>query len=344
MSLRRQLVLSLLLLVVVVLSAVAVYMWFGGPEVTLLDAFYMAVITITTVGYGEIVDTHANPALRLFNIFFVLVGIGIMLYVFSVSTAFIVEGELNDFFRRRKMMKQIRDMNDHLIICGAGETGAYLVKELLKTGNVFVVIDRDEEQLEKIAQLGDFPVIKGEAGDENVLSSARIHNARGLASVLPEDKDNLLITVTARLLNPNLRIVARCAELRMIEKLLRHGANAAISPNMIGGMRLASELIRPSVVGFLDGMLRDQAGTMRVEEIALEEVSSWIGKKLKDLGIQGRYNLLALAIRQSDGEMKFNPREDVTMAKGDVLVVMGDIAKVWEAREAAGNKIPHRAV
>ena len=267
-----------------------------------------------------------------------------MLYVFSVSTAFIVEGELNDFFRRRKMMKQIRDMNDHLIICGAGETGAYLVKELLKTGNVFVVIDRDEEQLEKIAQLGDFPVIKGEAGDENVLSSARIHNARGLASVLPEDKDNLLITVTARLLNPNLRIVARCAELRMIEKLLRHGANAAISPNMIGGMRLASELIRPSVVGFLDGMLRDQAGTMRVEEIALEEGSSWIGKKLKDLGIQGRYNLLALAIRQSDGEMKFNPREDVTMAKGDVLVVMGDIAKVWEAREAAGNKIPHRAV
>ena len=153
MSLRRKFVLSLSLLVVVVLSAVAVYMWFGGPEVTLLDAFYMAVITITTVGYGEIVDTHANPALRLFNIGFILVGIGIMLYVFSVSTAFVVEGELNHFFRRRKMMKQIRDMNDHLIICGAGETGAYLVKELLKTGNVFVVIDHDEERLDRIGQM-----------------------------------------------------------------------------------------------------------------------------------------------------------------------------------------------
>ncbi len=212
MSLRRQLVLSLLLLVVVVLSAVAVYLWFGGPQVTLLDAFYMAVVTISTVGYTEIVDTHANPALRLFNIFFILIGIGIMLYVFSASTAFIVEGELNDFFRRRKMQKQIRDMHDHLIICGAGETGAYLVKELLKTGNVFVVIDHDQERLELIGQLGEVPVLKGEGGDEEVLTTAQIKKARGLASVLPEDKDNLLLTVTARLLNPNLRIVARCAD------------------------------------------------------------------------------------------------------------------------------------
>ncbi len=344
MSLRRQLLLSLLLLVVVVLSAVAVYMWFGGPEVTLLDAVYMAVITITTVGYGEIVDTHANPALRLFNIFFILVGIGIMLYVFSVSTAFIVEGELNDFFRRRKIMKQIRDMNDHLIVCGAGETGAYLVKELLKSGEVFVVIDHDEARLERMSQLGDVPVLKGEGGDESILTAARIHHARALASVLPEDKDNLLITVTARLLNPNLRIVARCADSRMIEKLLRHGANSAVSPNMIGGMRLASELIRPSVVNFLDVMLRDQSGTMRVEEILVAEGSTWIGKKLKELGMQIRFNLLPLAIRKMEGEMRFNPREDMVIAKGDVVVVMGEVANVWEARESAGSNTPHRRV
>lgn len=344
MSLRRQLVLSLLLMLVVVLAAVAVYLWFGGPEVTLLDAFYMAVITITTVGYGEIVDTHSHPGLRLFNIFFILVGIGIMLYVFSVSTAFIVEGELNHFFRRRKMMKQIRDMNDHLIVCGAGETGAYLVKELLRTENVFVVIDHDEERLERIGQLGDVPVLKGEGGDEEVLTMARIQHARGLASVLPEDKDNLLITVTARLLNPNLRIVARCAEAPMIEKLLRHGANSAVSPNMIGGMRLASELIRPSVVGFLDVMLRDSSGTLRVEEITSVEGSPWIGKKLKELEMHGRYNLLPLAIRKPDGDIKFNPHGDTVMAAGDVLVVMGDVANAWKARDAAGNKIPHRTM
>ncbi len=344
MTLRRQLVLSLLLLVVVVLSAVAVYMWFGGPEVTLLDAIYMAVITITTVGYGEIVDTRSLPGLRLFNIFFILVGIGIMLYVFSVSTAFIVEGELNDFFRRRRMMKQIQDMNDHLIICGAGETGAYLVKELLKTGNVFVVIDHDQERLDRISQLGEVPVLKGEGGDEDVLKAARIQHARGLASVLPEDKDNLLLTVTARLLNPHLRIVARCAEAPMVEKLLRHGANAAISPNMIGGMRLASELIRPSVVHFLDMMLREQSGAMRVEEIEVAEGSPWIGKKLRQMDLTERYELLPLAIRKAGGDIVFNPRGDVAVASGDVLVVMGDVANTWKARDAAGGKIPHRAV
>jgi voltage-gated potassium channel len=242
------------------------------------------------------------------------------------------------------MQKLIRDMHDHLIICGAGETGTYLVKELLKTGNLFVVIDHDEGRLERIGQLGEVPFLKGECGDEEVLTAAQIQKARGLASVLPEDKDNLLITVTARLLNPNLRIVARCAEARMVEKLLRHGANSAISPNMIGGMRLASELIRPSVVSFLDVMLRDQSGTLRVEEITIAEGSPWIGKKLKEMDLHGRYELLPLAVRKPDGDMKFNPRDDTVLASGDVLVVMGDVANAWKARDAAGNKIPHRAV
>ena len=293
---------------------------------------------------GKLLTRTPNPGLRLFNIFFILFGIGIMLYVFSASTAFIVEGELNHIFRRRKMQKLIRDMHDHLIICGAGETGTYLVKELLKTGNVFVVIDHDEGRLERISQLGEVPVLKGDGGDEEILTAARIQKARGLASVLPEDKDNLLTTVTARLLNPNLRIVARCAEARMVEKLLRHGANSAISPNMIGGMRLASELIRPCVVSFLDLMLRDQSGTLRVEEITLAEGSPWIGKKLKEMDLHGRYELLPLAIRKLDGDMKFNPRDETLLASGDTLVVMGDVGNVWKARDAAGNKIPHRAV
>jgi voltage-gated potassium channel len=341
-SLRRQLVLSLLLLCVVVLSAVAVYMWFGGLDVTLLDAFYMAVVTVSTVGYGEIVNTQSNPALRLFNIFFILFGIGIMLYVFSASTAFIVEGELNHIFRRRKMQKLIQGMHDHLIICGAGETGTYLVKELLKTGNVFVVIDHDEGRLERISQLGEVPVLKGDGADEEILTAAQIQKARGLATVLPEDKDNLLATVTARQLNPGLRIVARCAEATMIDKLLRHGANSAISPNMIGGLRLASELIRPSVVSFLDLMLRDQSGTMRVDEIGTAEGSPWIGKKLTEVDLHGRYELLLLAIRKIEGDLKYNPPDDTTLASGDVLVVIGKVSNVWKARDAAGDPIPHR--
>jgi len=342
LNLRKQLVISLLLLVVVVLSAAAVYMWLGGPEVTPLDAFYMAVITVSTVGYGEVVDTSAHPALRLFNIFFILIGIGIMLYVFSAATAFIVEGELNHLFRRRKMLKQIKDMHDHLIVCGAGETGSYVVRELLKTGNLFVVIDQDEERLERIGQLGEVPVLKGDGADEEILITARIQQARGLASVLPEDKDNLLVTVTARQLNPALRIVARCAEARMVDKLLRAGANSAVSPNLIGGMRLASELIRPSVVSFLDVMLRDQVSTMRVEEITVGEGSPWIGKTLRQMDLHGRFELLPLAVCKPDGELKYNPRDDTSLASGDVLVVLGEVANTWKAREAAGIKTPHR--
>jgi voltage-gated potassium channel len=342
--LRKRLILSLLLLCVVVLTAVAGYRWFGGPQVTLLDAFYMAVITVSTVGYGEVVDTHAHPELRLFNIFVILFGIGIMLYVFSAATAFIVEGELKDIFRRRRMLKQVQDMHDHFIVCGAGETGGYLVRELLKTCNMFVVIDHDEERLARIRQLGEVPVLKGDGADEEVLTTARIAKARGLASVLPEDKDNLLVAVTARQLNPSLRIVARCAEARMVDKLLRAGANAAVSPSMIGGLRLASELIRPSVVSFLDVMMRDQSRTMRVEEIAVGEGSPWIGKKLRETDLHERFDLLALAVRKPDGELKYNPSAETTLATGDVLIVLGEVANAWKAREAAGNKTPHCAV
>ena len=242
------------------------------------------------------------------------------------------------------MQKLIRDMHDHLIICGAGETGTYLVKELLKTGNVFVVIDQDEERLERISQLGEVPVLKGDAEDEGVLTTARVQKARGLASVLPEDKDNLLTTVTARLLNPNLRIVARCAEPGMAEKLLRHGANAAISPNMIGGLRIASELIRPSVVNFLDVMLRDQTGTIRVEEITVCEDSPWMGKKLREIDLRGRFDLLPLAVRKAMVPSNSIPTMTPSPAKGDILVVMGDIAATWKARDAAGNSVPHGAV
>lgn len=342
MNLRKQFVISLLLLVIVVLTAVSVYMYFGGRQVTLLDAIYMAVITISTVGYGEIVSTAAHPGLRIFNIVYILFGIGIMLYVFSVSTAFIVQGELHDIFRRRKMLKQLQDMHDHLIVCGAGETGNYLVQELLKTGNLFVVIDHDEERLARISQRGDFPTLKGDGTDEEILTAARIQKARGLAIVLPEDRDNLMATVTARQLNPTLRIVARCAEVKMVDKLLRAGANAAISPNQIGGMRLASELIRPSVVTFLDLMLRDAERTIRVEEIVLGEGSLWMGKNLKEMDLHRHFDLLVLAVRKPDGEVKFNPRHDVPLAGGDVLVVMGEVEHAWKAREAAGGKVPHR--
>lgn len=342
MSLRRQLAVSLLLFCIVVMGAVVGYRWLGGPGVSFLDALYMAVITVATVGYSEVVSTAGHPALRVFNIFVILFGIGILLYVFSASTAFIVEGELHDIFRRRKMLKQIRDMEGHFIVCGAGETGHYVVQELLKTGHPLVVIDHDQERLEKIQHLGDFPVLEGDAADEEVLTRAGVGRARGLVSVLPEDKDNLLVTVTVRQLNTKLRIVARCIDAKMIDRLVRAGANAAVSPNMIGGMRLASELIRPYVVSFLDLMLRDTVKTMRVEEIKVEQGSPWVGKTLQQTQLHKRFELLALALHRADGGLKYSPSDESVLAEGDVIVVLGDVNNAWKAREAAGQTVPPR--
>lgn len=183
-------------------------------------------------------------------------------------------------------------------------------------------------------------MLKGDAADEDILSTAGLAQARGLASVLPEDKDNLLVTVTARQMNPNVRIVARCAEARMAGKLIRAGANAAVSPNTIGGLRLASELVRPHVVGFLDMMLKEESKTLRVEEIGVGAQSPWAGKTIHDTEIHKRFELLALALRKSDGKTHYNPHGSSPLVAGDVLVVMGDVDMIWKAREAAGINVP----
>ena len=336
MTLRRQLIVALLLLLIVVMVTAAGYRILGGPHVSLLDAIYMAVITFASIGYGEIVDTTRNPPLRIFNMVMILFGIGIMLYVFSASTAFIVEGELKDIFRRRKMQNRIRELKDHFIVCGAGETANHIIQELLKTGNPFVVIDHDPERLARLEHFGNLCWVEGEAADEEVLQSAGIARARALATVLGDDKDNMMVTVTARQMNPTLRIVARCVDGRMGERMVRAGASVAVSPNMIGGLRMVSEMIRPHVVSFLDLMLKEKSKTLRVDEIAIPPESSWVGKTIGDTEIHRKYGLLALAIRKPNGDNLYNPQGDMTLLAGDVLIVMGDVSKVRAAREAAG--------
>jgi len=336
MTLRRQLLVALLLLLIVVMVTAAGYRILGGPHVTLLDAIYMAVITFATIGYGEVVDTSGNPPLRIFNMIMILFGIGIMLYVFSASTAFIVEGELKDIFRRRKMQKRIRELNDHFIVCGAGETGNHIIQELVKTGNPFVVIDHDPERLARLEEFGDLCWVEGEAADETILEAAGITRARALATVLPDDKDNMMVTVTARQINPRIRIVARCVDARMGERMVRAGASVSVSPNMIGGLRMVSEMIRPHVVNFLDLMLKEKSKTLRVDEIAVTAESAWVGQTIGDTGIHRKYDLLALAVRKPSGDNIYNPQGDLTLLAGDVLIVMGDVSKVRAAREAAG--------
>src|SRR5580704_4112799 len=212
MNLRRRLVYALLALLAMVVLSVGGYCLLGGANVTFLQALYMAVITLSGVGYQEIVDTSHSPALRVFNIFVVLFGVAIMVYVFSVVTAFLVEGELSDLFRRRKMEKQISGLSGHYIICGLGDTGRYVAAELQATGTPYVVIETHEEPVQKFRETqGDLLYVIGDATDEAVLDHTGVERAQGLIAGLSADKDNLVITFLVRQKKPAIRIVARCS-------------------------------------------------------------------------------------------------------------------------------------
>lgn len=341
MDIRRRLAFALVVVLVLTAAAVTGYRLLGGNDVSFLQALYMAVITLAGVGYGEIVDTSHHPALRVFNMFVVLFGVTITVYMFSMVTAFLVEGEITNIFWRRKMLKRIQALKNHFIICGLGDTGRFAVEELHKTGTPFVVIEHTEDSIKKLQESDDgckevLSVI-GDATDESTLDQAGIDRAKGLIASLASDKDNLVITVVARQKNPHVRIIARCTEQRFADRLLKAGANSTVSPNRIGGMRMASEALRPHVVGFLDIMLKEHGRTLRIEEIDVPSNSPWVGSALHQVDLRHKFNLLPLAIKQDDGSFLPNPPDNHTVAAGTVIIVMGDVSELKRARHAASG-------
>ena len=346
MELRRRILIAGLMLLMVTFLSVLGYRVLGGPDVSLLQAVYMAVITLAGVGYGEIVDTSHSQVLRIFNIFVVLFGVMITAYVFSSVTAFLVEGDYSDIFRRRKMQKLISQLRNHYIVCGLGDTGRHAVTELQKTGTPYVVIESHEDNVKRLREhdpnsYKDMLYLIGDATDEEVLENAGVSRASGLLATLAQDKENLVITVLVRQKNPNVRIVARVTDVKFSERMQKAGANSVVSPNMIGGLRLASEVLRPHVVSFLDLMLKEQSRTLRIEDLKIPQPSPWTGKSLGTLDLRNRYNLLPMAVKdtQSGTAQNFwvNPPDNVIMKSGVVIIVMGDVVDIRRAREDAAK-------
>jgi voltage-gated potassium channel len=346
MDLRRRIIIAGFLLVMVIAVSVSGYRILGGPEVSYLQALYMAIITLAGVGYGEIVDTSHHPALRVFNIFVIFFGVMITAYVFSSVTAFLVEGDYSDYFRRRKLQKLISQLRQHYIVCGVGDTGRHAISELQKTGTAFVLVDQNEDALKRLREhehLKDAIYVVGDATDEETLEAAGLSRAAGLLTTVPHDKDNLVITVMVRQKNPDIRIVARCTDPRFTDRMMKAGADSVVSPNVIGGLRLASEVLRPHVVSFLDLMLKEQSRTLRVEEIMVEENSPWIGKTLGSLDLRVRYNLLPMAVKnaQDDANSKtnfwVNPPDVIGVQKDLVIIVIGDVNDIRRARHDSGH-------
>ena len=294
------------------------YKLLAEGNVTWIDCLYMTWITVVTVGFGEIIDLSHNPAARVFTMVIGTAGIANIWYSMSKLTVFIVESSLDDVLRRRKMLDRIDHMKDHFIVCGVGRVGSNVVHELLVTERAFVAIDESAEAIAALRERHpDVPTLHGDASDDDLLQKAGITHAAGLFAITGDDGKNLLITLSSKQINPKARVVARCHEVRNIDKLKRIGADAIVSPDFTGGMRIASSMLRPVVVSFLDEMLRTDE-KLRVEEVHVPQ--AFASRNLADVVPSSReYVILAVRMAKS---WQFNPPADFTLQPGNTLVVM----------------------
>lgn len=292
------------------------------PGAGWVRAFFMTAITLTTVGYGHEVNLDSQGAL-VFTAILILVGMGGVLYFVTTATAFVLEGQLGHVFRRRRMEKELGALSGHLIVCGSGQTAIYTAAELASVQRpVVLVLERGEEAAHARAELPDVPIIAGDPGKDEILLLAGVQRAAGVVACTDSDKDNVVVTLTARQLNPHIRIVTRVTDVEVEAKLRRVGADAVVSPNFIGGLRMASELIRPTVVTFLDTMLRDRDLNLRVDEMRIPEDSPAVGRPLNTLGLEEVPGALLLAVRREDGAWEYNPPRSGAVEAESTLVFL----------------------
>ena len=321
MNSKRRLLLSVLIFFLVFFIGIVGFKFFGGGEWSFLDSLYMSIITISTVGYKEVIDLSANPGARIFVVAFIILSLGTITFAISSITAFIVEGELKNILWRRKMEKKISKLKDHYIVCGADETARSIIDELILTKRKFVLIGPSQEKIDRLLSSGGFLYLIGDSTEDEILLSAGIKRAKGIILSLPKDEENLFVTLSARSLNPRIRIVSKAVDLKSEKKMRKAGADSVISPTHIGGMRMVSEMVRPAVVTFLDMMLRDREKVLRFEEVCVEEDSGFVGRKLGECKIKEKSEALLVAVRDKNtGDYHFNPPEDTEIKANDILI------------------------
>lgn len=294
------------------------YRIIGGPQYTWMDCFYMTFITVATIGFGEVVDLSQSPAGRMFTVFVGFVGIGVSTYLLSALTAYLLEGKINETLWRRKMEKHIHRLRNHYIVCGVGRVGRNVANELAATHRPYVVIDEDINSINlHLEKHPDQMYIHADACDDDILHKAHIETASGVFAVTGDDNRNLVISLTSKQLNPAARVVARCHEVRNIAKIQKAGADVIVSPDFTGGLRIASAMVRPHVVSFLDEMLKSEE-YLRLEEIVIP--SGFPEKPIGALDVNGREHII-VALREAD-KWLFNPDPAHLLRAGTVMVVM----------------------
>jgi len=287
----------------------------------LFDAFYMTVITITTVGYAEIHPlSHAG---RVFNSFLIFFGVTVMFFAIGAMTQTLIEMELGAYFGKRRTRRMIQKLDQHFIICGYGRVGRNAASELQRSGVPFVVVDLQPERVEKAMLAGMLAVVADATRDET-LHAVSIERARGLIAALATDADNLFVILSAKNLNRQLYVATRAGEEEAEAKLQRAGADAVFAPYTTAGYRLAQAVLRPHVFHFFDVATRSMGLDVDIEQVRVLEPSEFASRSLEQTRLRRDLGVIVLAIRKSDGSMIFNPPAETVISAGDHLIVMGE--------------------
>ncbi len=296
------------------------YHYLGRPVATWIDSFYMTFITVATIGYGETVDLSHHPMGRLFTVFIAILGIGAMSFVFSTVVALLVDSDLNVHRRRKRMENEIAKLSGHYIVCGIGRVGSNVAKELFDTHRSFVVVESERASIDAWCEHHPKTLyVHDDAADDAALLRAGLMHASGVFAVTGDDSHNLMIALSVKMLNPKVRVVVRLHDVRNTKKARRAGADEIVSPDFTGGMRIASAMVRPHVVNFMDQMLRREDG-LRVEEVVLPA-----GLAPVELGrlLPRSRDYMLMATYEHD-QWTFNPPDDHVVGTGATLVLMAD--------------------
>ncbi len=323
----RRVIKGLVILLFVVLIGTRGYMSIEGWN--LLDSIYMTVISITTVGFREVREISETG--RIFTIFIIFLGMGIMAYILGMVAQAMVDFQVRSIIGRKKLGLKIRSIKNHYIICGFGRIGKIITRELKANKIPMVVVESNSDEVQ-VLENENIPYLNDDATVEDVLLEAGIERAKGLVSVVASDADNLFITMTARGLNNDIFIVARADEEQTEKKLLRVGANRVVMPYLIGGQKMAHSIIKPTVTDFLEYTVHDKDIGLEMVELAVSEKSRLNGVNLVDSEIRQELDVIIVAIKR-EGEMKFNPSSQTRIEAGDTLIALGksdDVEKLAE--------------
>jgi voltage-gated potassium channel len=318
---------------VLIVGATGNMVFAGYPP---FEAFYMALTTITTIGYGELLPM--SRVARIWNASYIIVGVSTVLITLGALTQSVVELELSGYFQKRRNRRMIDKFENHYIICGFGRVGRAAAAELDISAESFLIVDRSEEEVEKAMRLG-YVAVAADCTRDETLRELGISRAAGLIAALATDADNLYLILTAKTLNPKIRVATRVSEEDSEPKLKRAGADVVFAPFVMTGHRLSQSLLRPHVNEFIDFTTGNAIGLdIRIEQIEVCPSSQLLGKSLRDSPIRSELGIIVLSIRRSNGDMVFNPPADCVMNVGDFLIVLGPPVQLRRLEQLLGAR------